>query len=165
MLCGLSACDNTPRLADGGINYCAKGFYQTTPYLCPSVDSLGFGQEFNSGTVIGTKPPQTIDVRNNGTPTLEVASATLAGDPEFTLNVSYEATDGGFGMGVPASIGGGKNLFLQVIFAPTRAKLYTGTLTVVNNSSNAPMKVFTLSGCGVPSDGGTSPCYADGGRP
>jgi hypothetical protein len=164
-LCGLSGCDNTPRFPDGGINYCAKGFYQSTPYLCPSVDSLGFGQEFNTGTPIGTKPPQTINVRNNGTVPMEVTAATLAGDKEFSLNVSWEAPDGGFGTGVPATINGGKNLFLQVIFAPTQAKLYTGSLTVTNNSSNAPMKVFGLSGCGIPTDGGTSPCYADGGRP
>jgi hypothetical protein len=164
ILCGFASCGKVPLLPDGGVDICSKENLQSTPTLCPDRLSLGFGQEFGTGTKIGAAPQNTISIRNNSTANLEVASATLTGDSAFTLAVGYD-TDAGTAHDLPVSIAGNKYLYLQVIFAPTQAKAYNASITVASNAGNAPMQVFALSGCGVPTDGGSSPCYADGGAP
>jgi hypothetical protein len=131
--------------------------------LCPDRSSLGFAQEFGSGTLIGTKPQDTISIRNGGIADLHITTASLAGDPEFSLSIAYDLSDGGTGADIPATITGDKNIFLRVIFAPTKAKAYTGTITVASDAENTPSVTFPVSGCGIPADGGVSPCYRDGG--
>lgn len=165
MVSTFASCDPVPLLPDGGENICAKGNLQSKATLCPDRASLGFAQEFNSGTFIGTKPADTISIRNGGVVNLEVASVEKSGDPAFTVTVGYDLPDGGTGSELPASIRGNKYLYLQVIFAPTQAKAYSGAITVTSNANNAAVQTFALSGCGVPADGGTSPCYLDGGTP
>jgi hypothetical protein len=164
ILCAFASCGKAPLLPDGGVDICSKDNLQSTPTLCPDRLSLGFGQEFGTGTIIGQQPQNTISIRNNSTVPLTVASATLTGDSAFTLKVAYD-TDAGSMSALPADIAGNKDVYLQVIFAPTAAKGYTGSITVASNAANAPSQTFALSGCGVPADGGTSPCYADGGAP
>lgn len=165
ILTGFTSCGKPPLLPDGGIDICSKDNLQTNPTLCPDRTSLGFGEEFGTGTYIGTKPPETISIRNGGQGALEVSSVQLTGDSAFTMQVSYDAPSGGTGTDLPATIKVNKYMFLQVVFAPTAAKQYNGTITLTSNAANAPTQTFTLSGCGVPADGGTSPCYRDGGRP
>lgn len=132
--------------------------------VCPDRASLGFGQEFGTGTYIGQKPQDTIDIRNGGIANLNVASATISGDAEFTLSVAYNKADGTIGTELPGAVPGNKNLFLRVIFAPTLAKAYSATVTVTSDAENTPTATFPITGCGVPTDGGTSPCYRDGGQ-
>lgn len=184
ILTGFSSCGKPPEVCD-------VGYYLSTPQLCPDVSSVGFGQEFRTGTIIGTRPQNSIDVRNGGTADLVVDSVTRTGDSAFSHDLIYTLPDGGSGTSVPATIPGGKHLFLRVVFAPTQAKAYSGKLTVATNSGPESIQrlidvasaggftsvvaanqgqpagtyVFLLSGCGVPSDGGTSPCYFDGGVP
>ena len=65
---------------------------------------------------------------------------------------------------LPANITGNKYFYMRVVFAPTEARLYTGKIVVLSSGGRSPSLEFELSGCGVPADGGTSPCYRDGGR-
>ena len=53
---------------------------------------------------------------------------------------------------IPASITGDKNIFLRVIFAPTKAKAYSGTITVESDAENTPSATFPVSGCGIRND-------------
>jgi hypothetical protein len=165
ILCGFSSCGKMPTLPDGGIDTCSKENLQSKPWLCPDRGSLGFAQEFGSGTFIGQKPIETISIRNNSVVNLTVDAVDKTGDGAFTMTFAYDALDGGTASDLPATIRGNKNLYIQVVFTPTAAKAYSGSITVTSNASNFPSQTFALSGCGVPADGGTSPCYHDGGQP
>jgi hypothetical protein len=155
------ACGKAPEACDGGI--CATPCNSDNPlndkaYLCSDRASLGFAQEFNSGTFIGQRPQETLSIRNMGLESLVVESATLSGDSAFTLTTE-PAT-------LPATVPGKQYFLARVVFAPTQAKQYVAKLTVVSNAENAPSQEFEISGCGVPTDGGASPCYrADAGAP
>ena len=127
-----------------------------TAQACADRASLGFAQEFGSGTFIGTSTQETLSIRNGGVADLNISAATFSGDSAFTLTTEPAS--------VPTSIKGNKTFFMRVLFAPQEAKPYSGTITVQSNGAVSPSLVFTVSGCGVPADGGTSPCYRDGGR-
>lgn len=108
------------------------------PQLCLDRDSLGFGLEFDQGTYVGTRPQESLILRNNGLEDLIIESIEKAGDGAFTLE------------GPTSDVVKGKErTFLRVIFAPTEAREYQGTLTVRSNAENAPEKVIALSGLGV----------------
>jgi hypothetical protein len=181
---GFSSCGKAPGVCDPGV-------YLDTPQLCSDQASLGFGLEFRTGVTIGTAPQRTIDIRNGGTANLVVESASRTGDGAFRSDLGYELPDGGQGSTLPATIRGGDHLFIRVIFTPTQPIPYSGQIAVRSNAGpeaigamldvaaasgftavltanrNQPDGgfVFLLSGCGVPPDGGTSPCYFDGGVP
>lgn len=157
ILAGFSGCGANDSvcglLPDGG-----KGdpdYLTPEPQACADRGSIGFGREFNSGTFIGMKPQDTLSIRNGGTSDLVVNSVTLTGDSAFTLTTEPET--------FPATIPGNKYVYMRVVFAPTQGKLYTAKLKVESNAKNFPVREFDISGCGVPTDGGVSTCYGDGG--
>lgn len=151
ILSGFAACGKPPVTCD-------PDYYTQNPQVCTDRDSLGFALEFGSGTFIGTAPQDTLLIRNGGLDNLVISSVTPSGDSAFTVTTEPAS--------LPATVGGNKNFFLRVVFAPTEAKLYNGKITVQSNAENSPTKEFTLSGCGVPRDGGSAPCYrADAGTP
>jgi hypothetical protein len=182
IIIGFSACGKPPSLCD-------VGYYLDTPQLCASNASLGFGLEFRTGTIIGTSQPNTLDLRNGGLADLVVESVTRTGDSAFTSSLSYDLPDGGSTSTLPTALQAGKHLYVQVLFAPTQARAYSGLITVRSNSGPEAIRnlldaaaangftavlaanqgqpdggfAFLLSGCGVPADGGASPCYRDGG--
>lgn len=119
---------------------------QNEPYLCPDRGSIGFAREFMSGTYIGTKPQETLILNNGSVKDLEITSVSYGGDQAFTFKTSPEP--------LPATIAGNKSMLVQIIFAPTEAKLYRGTLTVQSNASNTPSQTFEITGCGVSPDAG-----------
>lgn len=128
-------------------------------YACADRASLGFAQEFGSGTYIGQKPQETLSIRNGGSVDLDVESVNFSGDSAFTMTVEPVA---------PVKIKGNKYIYARVVFAPTEARAYSGTITVKSNAAttdggSGPVMTFAVTGCGVPTDGGTSPCYRDGG--
>jgi hypothetical protein len=126
------------------------------PQVCPDRDSLGFGQEFGSGTRIGTKPQDSLIIRNGGLADLNITNVSFTGDSEFQITTE-PAT-------LPTGVKGNKYFYIRVIFSPTEAKRYSGTITMASNAENSPSKTFAVTGCGVPADGGSSPCYrADAG--
>lgn len=108
-------------------------------------DSIGFGQEFGSGTFIGTKPQESLILWNGGLEKLFISSVQLTGDREFTMEGPQKL-----------ELAGKERTFIRFIFAPTQVKTYSATLTIVSNAENAPQKVIGISGRGVsPStDGG-----------
>ncbi|MFZ5441572.1 MAG: hypothetical protein ACOZQL_16315 [Myxococcota bacterium] len=156
ILAGFSSCANESvcgLLPDGG-----KGdpkYLTPEPQACADRESIGFGLEFNSGAYIGTKPQDTLVIRNGGIADLNVESVSLSGDSAFSLTTDPTT--------FPAVIKGNERLLMRVVFAPTQGKLYTGKITVTSNADNFPVKELALAGCGVPADGGYSSCYGDGG--
>ena len=149
ILSGLAACGKAPVACDG--ESLTNG-----PQACPDRASLGFAQEFGSGTFIGMSVQEALRIQNGGIGDLNISAVTFSGDSAFTVNTEPST--------VPASIKGNKNFFIRVLFAPTEAKAYSGKITVQSNAELSPSLQFDVSGCGVPADGGTSPCYRDGGR-
>ena len=163
---GLSACSGTPTACD------PNGPLLDKAQLCPDRYSLGFAQEFNSGTIIGTSPPNTLSIRNGGLQDLTIDSLEPTGASQFAVSYSYDLPDGGTGSTLPVSIPGNKHFFIQVLFTPTQSKLYNGLITVKSNAQNAPPPdagcgsdwCFPMTGCGVPADAGTAPwCLRSGG--
>lgn len=122
---------------------------------CADRGSLGFAREFGSGTFIGQKPQDTLSIKNGGIADLTITSANYSGDPAFKVTTE-PAT-------LPATIKGNKYFYMRVVFEPTEAKLYTGKIVVQSNGEQNPSREFEITGCGVPTDGGASPCYRDGG--
>lgn len=150
ILAGFSACGKPPVACDGvSLMQAAQA--------CADRDSLGFAQEFGSGTFIGARPQETLSIKNGGIADLTITSANFSGDSAFTVTTE-PAT-------LPATIQGNQHFYMRVVFAPTQAKLYTGTITIQDNAENGVSREFPVSGCGVPNDGGVSACYRDGGAP
>ncbi len=148
ILSGFAACGKPPVACEGDSLVSAA-------QVCTDRDSLGFAQEFGSGTFIGQRPLDTLAVKNGGIEDLTITSANYSGDSAFTVTTQPAS--------LPATIQGNKYFYMQVVFAPTEAKLYTGKIVLQSNGENFPSKEFLISGCGVPTDGGASPCYRDGG--
>lgn len=134
--------------------------------LCADRLSLGFGREFGSGTYIGTSIPNTLSIRNGGLEDLRIDTATLLGPKEFTMKLA----DPDGGSEAPLIVPGNEYAFIQVYFAPKAATFYDGGLVLKTNAENTPAAdpscgggasdewCFKVTGCGVPADGGTSPC-------
>ncbi|MFT3709943.1 MAG: hypothetical protein QM817_20115 [Archangium sp.] len=149
ILSGFAACGKPPVPCD-------PDTLTEKPQVCPDRDSLGFAQEFGSGTFIGQKPQDSLIIRNGGIADLNVTTVNYTGDSEFQVTTEPDT--------LPTAVKGNKYFYIRVIFAPTESKRYSGTITMSSNAENAPMKTFGLSGCGVPTDGGVSACYrVDGG--
>lgn len=113
------------------------------PRLCTQLDSIGFSQEFCSGTFIGTSAPQTLMIWNHGIPELTLGEITLTGDPAFTMT---EPTKRSL-VGVKKE---DRQAFIQLYFAPTQFKFYSATLTIKSNAENidAAGKIIQVSGRG-----------------
>ena len=127
--------------------------------LCVDRSALGFNTEFGSGTFVGARPVDSISITNRGLKPLTISKVTYEGEPEFKVTSSWGAA--AVGSDIPAtSIAGGQRAFLQVEFGPRQNRGYSGSITVDTNASNLPKLVVQLSGCGVPTDGGTSNCYS-----
>lgn len=151
ILVGFSDCGKPPVACDGD-SLLSKA------QLCPDRSALLFAQEFRSGTFIGVTAFENLSLRNGGVETLKVTEVTVTGDSAFTYVASWDDTPND-GMIPQTEIIGAKTAFIEVRFKPTQPKAYTATLTVTSNAENSPTRSFEISGCGVPTDGGTSPCY------
>lgn len=114
------------------------------PQLFVDRESLGFGQEFGSGTYINTEPIDSIYIENRGQQTLEISSVTKSGASQFTLTLPDPLSKG-----EPLKLEYGKRTFLQVSFKPPQAKKYEGALLIKSNAANTPEKQIQLSGLGV----------------
>ena len=138
---------------------CGKTSYPDKPQITPDRAEIGFGQEFGSGTYIGTKPTESLYLENGGLQNLEITSVTKSGGDTgaFTVNGPTETTVKGLG-----------KAFVQVVFAPPAVKCYATWLTIESNAENTPRLVIPVSGRGVDpaSDAGYITCprpCADGG--
>ena len=156
LVSGMWACGPAPKA-------CAADTLLDKAQLCSDKDSIGFAQEFGSGTFIGQAPIESLAIKNGGLEDLTISSVTTTGDAEFKYTASWDdnTTDNVI---PPTTVKGNKSVVIQVSFAPKTNKQYSGSVTINTNAQNSASKTFTISGCGVPTDGGTSPCYRDGGR-
>lgn len=116
------------------------------PQLLADRDSIGFGQEYGSGTYIGTKPQESLLLENRGLDTLTIENVALVGDPEITMDPPASLT-----------IKGNDHTFIRVFFEPKLVKNYSATITITSNAENFPQKIITVTGRGIkpPTDGGT----------
>lgn len=163
---------------------CTAGTYTDQAHLCPDRLSLGFDQEYNSATYLGTSPRNSLSIRNGGTKDLLVESVQFEHDAAFDVcDLSTSTTQCKRGDGSkaefavqlafpdgatapPSSIAGNKQLIVTVDFTPKLAKQYSFTLHLKTNAENAPPAdagcgddwCFQVSGCGLSLDGGSS-CY------
>lgn len=159
ILSGFAACGKPPVP-------CEPDALTQNPQVCPDRNSLGFRREFGSGTLIGQKPQESLIIRNGGLTDLNVTAVNLMGDPAFTMSLAKSVPGGGDPIAVdalPTAVKGNEYFYIRVIFDPREARLYTGSISMASNGENSPAKTFEISGCGIPADGGTSPCYRDGG--
>lgn len=131
-----------------GCAACGKGEdpLPAKPQLKLDRDSIGFGQEFNSGTYIGQSPLQSLRLENGGQQDLTITSVTFAGPSQFTASQPAKTT-----------LKSKEYTYVQLSFTPTEEKIYEGTLTIVSNADNTPMKTVKISGRGIaPPDAGVS---------
>ena len=116
------------------------------PQILPDRVKIQFGQEYGSGTYIGTSAQESILIQNQGQNTLVLQVPTLVGDPEITMDP-------------PASleVKGNDHTFIRLFFAPKLEKVYSATLTISSNAENTPQMLIDVSGKGVKplTDGGT----------
>ncbi|MBI3186021.1 MAG: hypothetical protein HYZ28_28120 [Myxococcales bacterium] len=108
------------------------------PQLVVDRDSIGFSQEFGSGTFIGTKPQESLMLQNKGLENLLITSVSMAGDSAFTINGPLKS-----------ELKGNERTYIQIIFAPTAEKNYSATITIVSNAENTPQKLVPVTGRGL----------------
>lgn len=110
------------------------------PTLFVNTTKLGFGQELNSGTFIGTTGFNSVFLRNDGVKTLTIASANLSGDSAFSINQPLDKT----------TLDYKDSATMTIAFVPhAPPKVHTGTLTITSDAKNTPTVTVSLSGCGV----------------
>lgn len=114
------------------------------PFLFLDRDSLGFSQEFGSGTYIGTAPLNALYVSNRGDQPLELTSIVNGMPAEFTLQMPDELANG-----QTLTLQSREVATFQVQFKPTKEQVYSGTFTIHSNALNAPQKDISVSGKGV----------------
>ena len=151
------ACGKTPTVCD-------PDALMQKAQLCVFPADLNFSQDVGGATYLGTRPINTFILRNGGVEDLVLTSVIANGDGEFkyTANWDTDLSD----TAIPTTtLKGNKTAVIQVEFAPRAARRYQGTINIVSNAQNTPDKLLAVSGCGLPADGGTSPCYRDGGTP
>lgn len=113
------------------------------PFLFLDRDSLGFDQEFGSGTYIGTSPLNSLYVENRGDQPLEITEIVNATPPEFALQLPDEWKDGKITLQSRA------HTSIQMQFTPTKEQVYSGKFTIRSNAGNTPDKDVAVSGKGV----------------
>jgi hypothetical protein len=115
-------------------------------YITTDRGSIGFGQEFGSGTFIGTKPMESLSINNEGLSDLHISSITLTGDPAFTMMPQTTP---------PVTVKGEQSTFVALFFEPTEAKIYMGNLNIKSDADNTTSLDVAISGKGLePADAG-----------
>jgi hypothetical protein len=105
------------RLSLPGID--AAGQYAFAPLLCP-----------------GSTRDTLVSIRNTGSGILTVQSASLTGDPDFTLIPAFS----------PFTIAPASSATLRVRFAPRTTGLKSANLTITSDAANLPVLTIGLSG-------------------
>jgi hypothetical protein len=114
------------------------------PYLKVDRDSLGFGQEFGSGTYVGTTGFNSLYIENSGDEPLDITKVTKSGSGAFSMRLPTELAEG-----KTLRLESRKHTFIEVQFKPGEAKVYEGKLVIESNAANGAMKEVLLSGRGV----------------
>lgn len=134
---------------------CEKESMPQKPQILVDREEVDFGFAF-----VGTKPQESLAIRNGGIEDLEVSSVTVGGDSQFTVACPPECVEPSeepFDCRnlKPCAIKGKDRRYFRIVFAPAQLKAYSGTITINSNAENAPQKVVNLTGRGAsPADAG-----------
>jgi hypothetical protein len=128
----LSIASNDP--ADPVIDVALSGTGTTAPtgQLNASADSVSFGS-----VATGTKAEQQIVLTNTGNAGVTISSITVVGAGIKTSGVE-----------VPGTLNAAESAPLKVSFSPTTSGSVTGSITVVSNAANSPLKI-AMTGTGA----------------
>ncbi len=121
-----------------------EGSLPEEPQLFVDREELTFGQEFGSGTTVGTEAFESLYIENQGRQTLEITAMTKTGAPAFVVTLPAPLD-----RGQPLLLASGEHVIVQVGFRPQAAQAYTGSLVIESNAANAPSKTISLSGLGT----------------
>jgi len=102
------------------------------PQISVTPASVSFGN-----VTVGVTNTQSLTIRNAGTANLSVTQAVMAGTG-YTLS----------GLTVPLSVAPGGSSVFTIGFTPASASSFSGSLTLVSNTSNSPL-VVALAGTGI----------------
>jgi hypothetical protein len=114
------------------------------PFLFVDRESMGFDQEFGSGTYVGASSFNALYIENRGDEPLEITAIEKIAPGEFTVQLPEELTTG-----QPLKLESRGHASVQVQFKPSAVKTYEGRLSIHSNGKNAATKDITLSGKGV----------------
>jgi hypothetical protein len=117
------------------------------PFLFVDRESLGFDQEFGSGTFLGRSTFNSLYIENRGDEPLQITEVIKAAPSEFKMSLPAPLPD------QPLTIESRESAFIQVQFTPAAARVYRGKFTIKSNAGNAPLRDIAMSGCGVPENG------------
>lgn len=100
-----------------------------------SSTSLAFGQQR-----VGSSSTKAIELRNNGSTTLNVSSVAISGPGVAAFSVTPAS---------PFTLSPWASRTLLVVFSPTTQDSFAGTLTFTTNDPTTPTLAIALSGTGV----------------
>jgi hypothetical protein len=86
---------------------------------------------------VGVSNTQSLTIKNTGTANLSVSQAVLSGSG-YTLS----------GLTVPLTVAAGGSSTFTIGFTPASVSSFTGSLTLVSNTTNSPL-IVALSGAGI----------------
>jgi len=95
------------------------------------------------GTKVGQKPQENLSVNNEGLADLHISAIKFEGDSVFTVAPLVAP---------PVTVKGKQATFVNIIFAPTEPKTYTGKITIESDAENTKSLEVPVSGLGI--DGG-----------
>ncbi len=105
------------------------------PIFSMNPANANFGQ-----ILMGATATRTVNITNVGGGTLGITNISLGGSPMYTI--SNMPT-------LPASLGLGQSLSLQVVYAPTAAGTHEATLSVTDNIGGGTVHTATLTGSAI----------------
>jgi hypothetical protein len=126
---------------------CGKQQLPEKPQLNLDRCSIGFAQEFGSGTTIGTRPQETLILENGGSTELTISSVTPSGADVSAFEITGPTK---------STLKGLERAYIRIVFAPTQERCYAMDMTINSNAENLPNAVVHVSGRGIPvgADGG-----------
>jgi hypothetical protein len=120
---------------------CGKQQLPDKPQLNLDRCAIGFAQEFGSGTVIGTRPQESLIIENGGLQDLTISSVTPSGADVSAFEVTGPTK---------STLKGLERAYVRIVFTPTQERCYAMDLTINSNAENLPAAVVHVSGRGIP---------------
>jgi hypothetical protein len=105
---------------------------------------VGFGLEFNSGTIIETTGFSSLALENGGDEPLVITKITRTGPSVFSVRLPPEFTST-----QPLQLESRERTFVELQFKPTDKLKYDGALIIESNDPKTPQREIKLVGCGL----------------
>lgn len=127
------------------------------PELCLGLNTVQGSVNLVRTAFVGARPIWSVPITNRSLRPLEVRKVSFTGATEFKVRTSW-AMDAELSAVQATSVMGGKEVFLQIEFAPTKVGTFDGKVTIESNATNLPVATFDVKGCAVPpGDDGSQP--------